>query len=335
MVGKVEENSLTKESLRDLTEPKTENSEREKIDFIPTGDFFRDSINLATQSSKLIKQIYKEKAIRLEKLSKTDNSDIPKEFCVEITEENKKILQKAYNQHSVILTTGRYIVYFELGNEIFNYPEAPKNKQIVSTEEFLRYIGKEDLIDDKKVYDGFPNRKGMDFQDEAGKPHKYLADEAGLFDFNPNKDNFEKHWKAVNFTTKEPRRNFSLGEIADKVAELALEKIEKTPDVKPLDFDFPKKEEYVPEKEYQNAVINFIDILKRQKQESGGITHGGYEIYFQNIEIGRPFLSKIKEYTIEDMKKAFGQARILKNNLCIADTNPSFFKYPNLEDYLK
>ena len=61
--------------------------------------------------------------------------------------------------------------------------------------------------------------------DEAGNPHKYLADEAGLFDFRP-------------------KRNHSLGEIADKVAELALEKISKTPDEpKHLDFDLPKKQE--------------------------------------------------------------------------------------------
>lgn len=46
-------------------------------------------------------------------------------------------------------------------------------------------------------------------------------------------------------------------------------------------------------------------------------------------------LSNPKQYTLKDMEKCFNEARKLKNNLCIADTSPSFFKYPNLEDYLK
>lgn len=52
-----------------------------------------------------------------------------------------------------------------------------------------------------------------------------------------------------------------------------------------------------------------------------------------NYHVVESSISK-KEYAIEDMVKCFYKARMLKNNLTIADTNPSFFEYPNIKDYL-
>ena len=62
-------------------------------------------------------------------------------------------------------------------------------------------------------------------------------------------------------------------------------------------------------------------------------TTNGYNIEFYKDGTKPNFPAK--KYTVEDMQKCYHKARELKNNLPIADTNPSFFKYPELKDYLE
>jgi len=141
------ENSLTKESLRDLTEPKAEsliNKEAPKgynLEEKSLSDFIKDcekwllhDLDFGTCSGiknrcvsfkqfelaskfrdkeiQILSKFDEEKLnsflqqgfidlntmIQVKKLSKTENENIPKEFCVEITEENKEVLHKIYKE---------------------------------------------------------------------------------------------------------------------------------------------------------------------------------------------------------------------------------------------
>lgn len=175
--------------------------------------------------------------------------ETPKEFCVVITEENKEFLNKLWidfhKERAGELLFGNYLHSSNKFDFLYSSNNITNNNKFVmcvSTEEFLRYIGKEDVILSLTRTINLPHYSSVTHKnpDESGKPHKYLADEVGQFNFNPNKDYF----KPIRFSTHEPKINHSLGEIADKVAELALEKIDKTPDVKPLEFDLPKKEDF-------------------------------------------------------------------------------------------
>lgn len=105
----------------------------------------------------------------------TETTDAPKEFCVEITKENKEVLQRLKNiYHKIasdfpITPRGKFLVSNSLFSYFFyteeNYIEiegfGKKELPIVSTEEFLTYIGREDLI----KYDA---GKVITNQDEAG-----------------------------------------------------------------------------------------------------------------------------------------------------------------------
>lgn len=219
--------------------------------------------------------------------------ETPNEFCVEITEENKEVLYKVWRDFHKGKVGNLDIGRFLFSNSLFSFClESDKdyqNSKIVSTEEFLRYIGKDGTAI-KFLLNKSLSEKASDVLEELGteinwkkNPNTYdsekinigLMDEIGQFNFNPNKDYF----KPIRFSTHEPKRNNSLGEIADKVAELALEKIAKTPDVKPLEFDLPKKEDFNV-KDYlcfdleelfyrvnsgEITIMNLYNILREQK----------------------------------------------------------------------
>ncbi len=106
----------------------------------------------------------KGKRINLEKFSETaqveqpkETTDLPKEFCVEITKENEEVLSKVWGDFFNTIqncTVGRFLHT----NSLFSYCTESNTKypirdhtrsvfaKVVSIEEFLTYIGREDLI---------------------------------------------------------------------------------------------------------------------------------------------------------------------------------------------
>jgi len=194
-----EENSLTKETLRDLTEPKAEQIEEESLpDFIKKCEhrllqdldhgtcvymyekcLRRQQYVLASKFG--LKQIeilskfddeklksflqqgfinlltmLKAKRLKLQNTTKNDNQDVTTEFCVEITEENKEVLQKIFSDYhkgrASNLVSGRLLHSNSLFTQCFESNSLAKNLPVVSTEEFFRYIGKEELIKDYQFF---------------------------------------------------------------------------------------------------------------------------------------------------------------------------------------
>ena len=291
MVGKVEENSLTKESLRDITEPKAESlinkeapkgknilsedllfSENKKLD-ISIEVFIKDcekwllhdldfgtcigiknrcvsfkQFELASKfrdkEIQILSKFDEEKLnsflqqgfidlntmVQVKKLSKSNNSDIPKEFCVEITEENKGVLQKI----SCIpkLDRGFYLRSNSDGN---SYEQVHTNLRRnssdyelyreVSTEEFLRYIGKEELIG--KSVSEKTHKQNM-LEKEINEYFNLMIDEVN------NGNDYSPLLQLIEICCKK------LLHLSNPV--LAVGKINETTDAKPLDFDLPKKE---------------------------------------------------------------------------------------------
>lgn len=88
--------------------------------------------------------------------------DTTKDFCVEITEENKEVLQKVWNEfhkcnnvlnnnylHSNSNFTSCYSSNNRRRNDVYDSNSPDYNLPLVSTEEFLKLIGREDLIERK------------------------------------------------------------------------------------------------------------------------------------------------------------------------------------------
>ncbi len=157
----------------------------------------KEIINLDTlykvESYKLKKEI--DDIEKEEIIYKSNNSEIPKEFCVEITNENIDIFQKIQREYHKIpdldLAIGSYFFINKLKSRFLTDLLTVK---IVSTEEFLRYIGKEDLIET-------PKDKFSQF------PPKILNDNIIIVDQQTYKVN-------------------SIGDIVDKVVSLSLEKLD-------------------------------------------------------------------------------------------------------------
>lgn len=139
---------------------------------------------------------------------KTPNK-VPKEFCVEITKDNIDCLSSIRKDFHGDFVSPLSLGNFLHSNSLFrycmqsNYPTKSKIlKEIVPTEEFLRYIGKEDLICKKDFYDS-----------EKFEAGKYLCDEAGIWN-NP-KTAYPNHWnnvksKIVGFSTHENPLEFDM-----------------------------------------------------------------------------------------------------------------------------
>jgi len=163
-------NSLTKEVLNDLTNP-IQVKNRIEIYTLEELSQFKDltlkEVNdclyilyqmQTNDASNLLLKIFmniKDKIINPEKqdiIEKSNNNDIPMEFCVEITKENVACLTfiwATFHKDTFgILKPGSFLH----SNSLFTYciqSNVPTNNKIVyivSTEEFLRYIGKEYLI---------------------------------------------------------------------------------------------------------------------------------------------------------------------------------------------
>jgi hypothetical protein len=120
-------------------------------------------------------------------ITKTDftpkkTNDAPKEFCVKITDENKNKLEVIWNDFHKEKNMKLAVGFYMHSNSLFTYMiqsssmsvcsavvfiEKPK---LVSTEEFLSYIGKEELIEKPKTkaYNGFAFDPLLHISDEAG-----------------------------------------------------------------------------------------------------------------------------------------------------------------------
>ncbi len=166
--------SLTKEALRDLTEPRTQ--------FV--GNFLDGKIREVVQTeleAKLYKSVidtislidengiqpisfthggYEIHCVKTtEQIEKKESIEMPENFCVEITKENTSILAKIkmdfHNSQESFLDIDSFIH----SNAAFTYcyssnvsHDNNRVVKLVSTEEFLKYIGKENLLTKEKLY---------------------------------------------------------------------------------------------------------------------------------------------------------------------------------------
>lgn len=107
---------------------------------------------------------------------------LPADFCIKITNENREILQKIWsdlNKNEVIIENsaiGRYLHT----NSLFTYLDL-KNRAylpIVTTDEFLKYIGREDLIEKESV------EIRVKYIDESNRKTNYNTEEIELVKHN-------------------------------------------------------------------------------------------------------------------------------------------------------
>jgi hypothetical protein len=132
-----------------------DNSEITKT--IPTGNVIEDSINFGVDSinmiSKAFKVAFKAREIKesQELIEKSNEvAKLPTDFCVEITDENRLLLERIWceiNKKTQVLFLGKYIISNSLLTHFYSC-KSHKNLPIVTTDEFLKYIGREDLISD-------------------------------------------------------------------------------------------------------------------------------------------------------------------------------------------
>lgn len=189
------ENSLTKETLESLTNP----------DLIEKKKSLEDSIEQHLEKQEILK------------LSESYKG--PMVFCVEITDDNKEVLEKIWKDfHND--RVGYLDNNFLHSNSLHTYcyssnvsEDNSKPIQVVSTEEFLRYIGKESLIpkqeNDKTILEfDLPkklhkNEKGVLFMDYGDRKSE---------DFMEQVENMKKYFDVnlikefINYTPPDPNK---------------------------------------------------------------------------------------------------------------------------------
>lgn len=139
-IGDNKENSLSKKSLRGLTEPK----------IIETPDA-PNPLFCTLDEMGLFKSNDNDYNNHWNNIAAKKISDVPKEFCVEITGDNFKVLSVVISEtHSVNF-------HMPIGSYLNNDITVTKIGivSVVSTEDFLTYIGKSDMISLIEV-DGIP-----------------------------------------------------------------------------------------------------------------------------------------------------------------------------------
>ena len=108
-----------------------------------------------------------------ELIAKSNEPQPPMEFCVEITDENRLILERIWceiNKEKQISFLGKYIISNSLLTHFYSC-KSHKNLPIVTTGEFLKYIGKEDLIEREVTEQGSELLK-FDMLEEKTKTSK-------------------------------------------------------------------------------------------------------------------------------------------------------------------
>jgi hypothetical protein len=140
--------------LVENVEVKIDNSEIAKI--IPTGNVIEDSINLGVNSLDMISKAFKAREAK-ELIAKSNEvAKLPTYFCVKITDKNRDVLEKVSQKirnktcklGDGFLQSNSLITYVCVSKTSKLYEDKEPSK-IVTTDEFLKYIGREDLIEKK------------------------------------------------------------------------------------------------------------------------------------------------------------------------------------------
>lgn len=120
------------------------------------------------------------KEIKLDEiLEKSKEPQPPTEFCVKITDENKGILETAYYEFNTVTNVSFRAKYLH-ANSIDTYmftSDLIQGSLLVTTEQFLKYIGREDLVEKtetQKINDLF-------FKELEAKRESLLSDVKKLF----------------------------------------------------------------------------------------------------------------------------------------------------------
>jgi len=210
------DNSLTKETLESLTNP----------DLIEKKKSLEDSIEQHIEEQEILK------------LSESYKG--PMEFCVEITYDNKEVLEKIWKDfHND--RVGYLDNNFLHSNSLHTYcyssnvsEDNSKPIQVVSTEEFLRYIGKEELIDNGEKFEmykrgEYSENNTLEF-DLPKTPHKdkkgNLFLDSGIFQSETFNDEVTKISKFYNDKILEELINYT-PPAPNKVKKYTVEDMEK------------------------------------------------------------------------------------------------------------
>lgn len=129
-----------------------------------TGNDVVDSANIGIMAVNSIIKARKLANEKEEILKKSNEPQPPMEFCVEVTDENRDVLQSVWNNfhktegylgNTYLCSNSLFTHCFSSNNRRRNdvYDEKNPNYHlpIVTTEEFLKYIGREDLIENKGI----------------------------------------------------------------------------------------------------------------------------------------------------------------------------------------
>jgi len=110
--------------------------------------FFKAIIPIGSSFSDVLKEVDKYKESQ-EILEKSKEPQPPTEFCVKVTDENRDVLQGVWNNKRNFnnVLSGNYLVSDSLFSSCKSSLNKIANLPIVTTEEFLKYIGREDLIE--------------------------------------------------------------------------------------------------------------------------------------------------------------------------------------------
>ncbi len=129
----------------DLLFPKPEGERINLEKLVKTAQVEQSEKNIKWSPNELDKE-------DLQKSSDMKTTDTPKEFCVEITKDNQEVLLKVQIfkcPENPYLFERKYMFTNSLFTKLWYADLIIGKAKVVSTEEFLTYIGKEDLIERK------------------------------------------------------------------------------------------------------------------------------------------------------------------------------------------
>lgn len=140
---------LTKSQISYL---KSLDSKKKKRKFLL--DCFVEDIEVWSELEELIQKVNKKAKESQELIEKSNEvAKLPTDFCVEITQSNKEVLEKLWNQffNKVGVSFCEGYLHSNSLCDFFDISLSSRNLPIVTTDEFLKYIGREDLIERKSV----------------------------------------------------------------------------------------------------------------------------------------------------------------------------------------
>lgn len=120
-----------------------------------------------------------------ELIAKSNEPQPPMEFCVEVTDENKSVLDKLWNQFWKTFEVGLCKGYLHSNSlcAFLDLSLSSRDFPIVTTDEFLKYIGREDLIE----------RKSVKISELPSKQFEFEKVEFNTKNYNPEEIELSKH----------------------------------------------------------------------------------------------------------------------------------------------